>query len=394
MFLAHYGFDEQPFGSTPNPKYLYPSRCHREALASLFYGIETNCGFLSLIAKPGMGKTMLLFHLLERLRDTSRTVYLFQTQCNSREFLRYLMADIGCDCIDGDMVTLHSRLNNILLKEAQDGRRFILIVDESQNLDDSVLETIRLLSDFETPSRKLMQIILAGQPQLEKKLAKPDLAQLRQRISVMSRLAPLSPTEVKQYIECRLGVAGYSGEALFAPGAIALIARHSEGIPRTINNLCFNALTLGYAGGKKRIDGSIVREAISDLDLRRPARFSDPVRKSIYAGSIVVGAALAFSSVSIAPSPARGVAPKIQAVAEPVIKAAAGQTTASSSSEHKNVTIMVKKGDTLGHVAERYLGRKINKQTIEQIMKLNPQLKNADKILTGERLNLPASIAR
>ena len=268
MFLQFYGLNHQPFGATPDSRCLYPAPSHREALASLYVAIQNDRGFAALIAEPGMGKTTLLFRLLERLRQTSRTVFLFQTQCNSREFFAYLMANLGCDSAGDDVVTMHARLNEILLKEARAGRRFVLIVDEAQNLDDSVLETIRLLSDFETPSRKLMQIVLAGQPQLAEKLSRPNLVQLRQRISVISRLERLSALDVRRYIEYRLKDAGCQGEELFTPDAIALIARHSKGNPRTINHLCFGALTLGYANQKKKIGCSIIREAASDMGLR------------------------------------------------------------------------------------------------------------------------------
>ena len=193
MFLDFYKLREQPFGVTPDPRYLYLSSTHKEALASLYYGIEAGRGFLALIAKPGMGKTTLLFQLLERLEGSARTIFLFQTQCDLREFFRYLLADLGVDTSGLDLVQMHEKLNEILIREARAKRRFVLVIDEAQNLEDAVLESVRLLSDFETPSSKLMQIVLAGQPQLAEKLARPDLIQLRQRISIVSRLEPLTP---------------------------------------------------------------------------------------------------------------------------------------------------------------------------------------------------------
>jgi general secretion pathway protein A len=267
MFLEYYGLREQPFGVTPDPRYLYFSATHREALASLFYGIETGCGFLTLVAPPGMGKTTLLFRLLERLRSSAQTVFLFQTQCGSREFFRYLLRDLGVDASDQNLARMHESLNSVLLSNARMGRRFVLVIDEAQNLEDSVLETVRLLSDFETPQAKLMQIVLAGQPQLAERLSHPSLLQLRQRISIVSRLHPFTRVEMMVYIDYRLHVAGYSGPPLFKYDAIAQIAAHSGGIPRIINNVCFNALTLGYAKRQKQIDASIVREVLADLDI-------------------------------------------------------------------------------------------------------------------------------
>jgi len=267
MFLDHYHLREQPFGVTPDPRYLYLSRTHREALASLYYGVEAGRGFLALIAEPGMGKTTLLFQLMERVRKSACFGFLFQTQCDSREFLRYLLADMGIDSQGHDLVEMHEQLNAALMRLKRAGMRFVLVIDEAQNLDDSVLETVRLLSDFETPTSKLMQIILSGQPQLALKLARPALAQLRQRIAILSRLEPFSPAETEQYIGYRLGVAGYDGGPLFTSEATAIIAARSGGIPRNINNLCFNALSLGCALGRKKVDGEIVLEAVRDLDV-------------------------------------------------------------------------------------------------------------------------------
>lgn len=268
MFLDYYGLREQPFGVTPDPRFLYFVPSHGEALASLYYGIASGRGFLALIAEPGMGKTTLLFHLLGKLRQSARTAFIFQTQCNSQQLLKSLMADLGVECRENDdLFDLQSQLNEVLIRENQAGKRFVLVVDEAQNLEDSVLETLRMLSNFETPSAKLMQIILAGQPQLAIKLATARLVQLRQRISIVSRLTPLTPAETKDYIDHRLLVAGYTGEPLFRSEALERIAHASQGIPRNINNLCFNALTLGFARDEKRIDSSILEEVLSDLAL-------------------------------------------------------------------------------------------------------------------------------
>src|SRR6266478_5579064 len=166
MFLDYYRLREQPFGVTPDPRFLYLSPAHREALASLYYGIEAGRGFLALIAKPGMGKTTLLFQLLEKFQGNARTAFLFQTQCSSREFMRFLLAELGFESQEQDFVRMHEEFNKLLLQEARAGKRFIIVVDEAQNLDPSVLETVRLLSDFETPQAKLLQIILSGQPEL------------------------------------------------------------------------------------------------------------------------------------------------------------------------------------------------------------------------------------
>ena len=175
--------------------------------------------------------------------------------------------DLGLDTKDHDVVDLYAKLYETLLSEARADKRFILVVDEAQNLDPPVLEMIRLLSDFETQSHKLIQIVMVGQPQLETKLAREDLQQLRQRISIVSRIKPLNRSEVSEYIKHRCKVAGYHGSSPFTAEAVSLIALASNGIPRVINNICFNALTLGFAENKKKINPSIIEQVISDLHM-------------------------------------------------------------------------------------------------------------------------------
>jgi general secretion pathway protein A len=268
MFLNFYGLREQPFGVTPDPRFLYLSPAHREALASMFYGIDAERGFLALIAKPGMGKTTLLFQLLQQFRNRARTAFVFQTQCTSREFMRFLLLELGCE-LNGeqDLVVMHEQFNRCLLQEVHADRRFIVVVDEAQNLDPSVLETIRLLSDFETPQAKLLQIVLSGQPELADKLARPSLRQLRQRVSLLSTLAPLPAEEVNRYMNHRLRVAGRADAPLFTPAAAEMIAELSEGIPRQINNICFNALSLGCSLRQTMVDADVLQQVAADFDL-------------------------------------------------------------------------------------------------------------------------------
>ena len=269
MYLNYFGLREQPFGVTPDPRFLYLSAAHREALASLYYGIEANRGFLGLIARPGMGKTTILFHLLEKFRTSARTAFLFQTQCNSHEFMGFLLAELGYEGPPQGLVQMHDEFKKRLLQQAATGNRLIVVIDEAQNLEPEVLETLRLLSNFETSQAKLMHIILAGQPALADKLASPGLAQLRQRLSIVHGLAPLPAWEVKSYIEHRLLVAGCKGGPLFTAEAYEAVAQFTEGIPRNVNNFCFNALSLACALRKRRVDSDVVNEVASDLDIDR-----------------------------------------------------------------------------------------------------------------------------
>lgn len=272
MFLDYYNLLEQPFGVTPDTRFLYLNHMYREALAALWYGIKEGRGFMALVAEPGMGKTTLLFQLLQRLRTTSaRTVFLFQTCCDSADLIRYLLQDIGI-CPGPDAASMHYQVNEALLREARAGKQFVLVIDEAQNLSEPVLESIRLLSDFETPRGKLLQIILAGQRQLINTLMKPEMLQLTQRISITQFLDPLDPNEVGQYVRHRLGVAGYEGKPLFTSDALRLVAQESGGIPRNINNICFGALSTAFALGLKKIDCEIVGEVASDQNVKSLAR--------------------------------------------------------------------------------------------------------------------------
>src|SRR3954469_4972330 len=192
MVSQYFKLREQPFGVTPDPKYLYAGASHREALAALLYGLQSGLGFVSLIAKPGMGKTTLLSEVLGRLRDTKTTVFLFQTITTPAELLRSILIDLGVKQAREGLVDLQTQLNNTLVNQCTAGKPVVLVIDEAQNLNDDVLEAVRMLSNFETSRQKLMQIVLAGQPQLAEKLMTSNLLQLRQRISIFAHLTPLS----------------------------------------------------------------------------------------------------------------------------------------------------------------------------------------------------------
>jgi general secretion pathway protein A len=270
MVLPFYQLREQPFGVTPDLRYFFLSDSHREALASLLFGVDAGCGFLAVIAAPGLGKTTLLFDALRCLRQSALTVFLFGTVCTPLDLLRSLLIALGVKDAHGNLTRMQSRLQDVLIEQARLGKRVVVVMDEAQNLDHAVLELMRMLSNFETPQQKLLQIILAGQPHLAEKIASPGLEQLRQRISIFAHLRPFSRQETQLYIEHRLRVAGYTLKTpLFTRDALALIADSSAGVPRTINNLCFNALSVGCALKMLSIGTEIICEVIADLDVDR-----------------------------------------------------------------------------------------------------------------------------
>jgi type II secretory pathway predicted ATPase ExeA len=266
MYLRYFQFAKEPFGATPDSSFLYESVSHREALASLRCAFHGNRGFTALIAPPGTGKTTLLFQFLAQVRNCASSVFLFNTQFEPRELVRYMLLELGV-APGGDLAAMHHQLNHFLLQEVRAGRRSVLVIDEAQNLSESALEAVRLLSNFETQGSKLVQVILAGQLELSQKLRQRSLVQLRQRISTVCWLRPFSGVETLAYIQHRLKLAGYKSAALFSDSALHLIAQASAGIPRTINTICFNALSLCRAVNRKCVDRDMVAEVIKDLEL-------------------------------------------------------------------------------------------------------------------------------
>jgi general secretion pathway protein A len=269
LFFDRYGILENPFGVTPNPRYLYQSNSHAKARAALITGIECGLGFQALIAPPGMGKTTILFDLLQRFDKVALTAFLFHNHRTFRDFSRCLISELGGEAHDSDPVGMQDTIVQLLIRERRAGRQTIIIIDEAQNLNASVLETVRLLSNFETSAEKLVQIVLAGQPKLAQRLISPDLAQLQQRISTLTTLIPFNLEDTTNYIEHRLIVAGYNGPPLFTSAAVRLIWECSGGVPRKINTLCFNALLLAGTAECKQVDSGILHEVVEDLDLDR-----------------------------------------------------------------------------------------------------------------------------
>jgi TonB family protein len=292
-FLRHFGFRESPFGVTPDPEFLFWSRMHNAALHAMIDSIESNLGFSALLGKPGTGKTSLLFHLLAQYRESARTAFIFQTQCRPHDLIRHIASELDLPTVGRDEVSLHQKLNGMLLKEARAGRKVLIVIDEAQNLQSASLEAIRLLSDFETGFSKLLHVVLSGSPQLGEMLLSSELSQLAQRISTISRLEPLSGEEVKKYVRFRLGVvATRPNEGLFPADSLAEIASQSGGVPRIINSICYRALILAHTRGKLSVSRELVQEAARDLD------FSESSNRD-------AKAAVQFASVTDAPHPDR-----------------------------------------------------------------------------------------
>lgn len=269
MYKSYFGFTRSPFDLSPDPFFLFRTAMHNEGFASVYYGVTQKKGFIVLTGEVGTGKTLLIRTLLQILSDANvATAYVFNPRLSRDEFLRYLLDDFGIPARGGKSETLHD-LNRFLIERHRKGLTTALIVDEAQELDADLLEEIRLLTNLETSTHKLLQIVLVGQPELDTTLDSSRLRQLKQRVAVRSRLAPLDLEQTATYIQHRVSRAGCKipAQTLFPPDTVSLIMHYSGGIPRLINNLCENALIYAFTSQTTTVTTEFVREAATDLRL-------------------------------------------------------------------------------------------------------------------------------
>ena len=265
MYLDFYGFQEKPFTLTPNPRFVYLSRNHREVLAHLLYGIEDGCGFIAITGEVGTGKTTVLRALLEDLdNDRYRLAFIFNPCVSALDLLRAIQREFAIEGPVAEAGDLLHLLNEFLLRQRREGRTVVLVIDEAQHLDPVVLEQIRLLSNLETQTDKLIQIVLVGQPELGALLKRRNMRQLNQRISVRYHLGTMDLKDTCEYVRHRLRVAG-GDEEIFTPAALKKIHRYSGGLPRLINLACGRALLLGYAREERVITAKMAALAIREL---------------------------------------------------------------------------------------------------------------------------------
>jgi general secretion pathway protein A len=275
MYHAHFALREEPFGVSPDQRFFMETEQHREALATLYYAIRQRRGFALLLGRAGLGKTSVLVQLVRRLEGETETAWLPHPYFDRTNVLESILLSLGLTAT-GSLAQDHRLFYKFLIDTRQAGKTCVVIFDEAQDLSLDTLETIRMLSNFETPTEKLVQIVLAGQPRLASTLAKPECEQIRQRLNVIARLRPLTGREVHDYVGHRLRAAGaFSPEALaagassglFSPDALDAVAAASDGVPRNVNTICFNSLTLAYAVGKNQVGRGEVKEVLHDLDL-------------------------------------------------------------------------------------------------------------------------------
>lgn len=266
MYLEFYNLREFPFNITPDPRFLYFTQHHKEAYDHLMYGIQNRKGFIELTGEVGSGKTTLCRAVLANLGKDVETALILNPSLTESQLLRAMLNDFGLDVKGRDRLAYIEKLNEFLLERNREGTNVALVIDEAQDLTPEVMEQVRLLSNLETDQQKLIQIVMCGQPELEKRLARPDLRQLRQRITVRYHIPPLTQEDTMMYIRHRLWVAGSDGRIVFDSGAIREVYRFSKGGPRLINAVCDNSLLAGYVARSNIIDGRCVRKAIQQLE--------------------------------------------------------------------------------------------------------------------------------
>lgn len=267
MYCEYFGFAKRPFELTPDPSFLYLGEAHREGLATLVYGVQSGKGFVLITGEVGTGKTTLLHALLGQLDSSTSCAFIFNPRLEPLDFFHVLFEEleIGSPCRTKAEYLL--ALNKFLIERLEKNEPVLLIVDEAQNLSAEMLEEIRLLSNLETPTSKLIQIMLVGQPELKDLLARPELRQLRQRIGLRHHLRPFDEKELGEYLNERLARAGYTGRGLFRRGAVKELYAVTGGTPRLINSVCDSALLLAYSRDKRQLDAALIREVAADMEL-------------------------------------------------------------------------------------------------------------------------------
>jgi general secretion pathway protein A len=267
MYARFYRMTKAPFHVTPNPEFLFLSPSHKEAMASLIYGVSKGKGFIVITGEVGVGKTTVLRSYLEKIDQRfHRIIYIFNSNLSFKGLLDTIYHELDLERKTDDVVKMVNDLHRMMIEEYKQSRRLVLLIDEAQNMPVKTLENLRMLSNLETSTEKLLQIVLVGQPELEQILDRSELRQLKQRIAVHSVILPLTRREGINYIKHRLGKVAPKNALIFTRGSLKKIVRHAKGCPRTINILCDNALITGFGLGKRPVNSHIVREVIADLE--------------------------------------------------------------------------------------------------------------------------------
>jgi len=408
MYLNFYYLAKEPFHVTPDPEFLFLSESHKQALAAIIYGVKEKKGFVTITGPVGAGKTTVLRTFLKQ-SDPARfkVIYVFDPAVPFSTLVANLCREFDVTPTPDDIPHMTEMLYLALADQYSKGRTVVLVIDEAQNMPIKTLESLRMLSNFETTEDKLVQIVLAGQPELEELLKTPSLDPLRQRRAIRSVISPLTRKESVSYIAYRLSKAGAADTAIFRKAALRILVKQAGGIPRTINILCDNALATGYAYQKTRIDAAIALEVIKDMEGRRRSLFGKQglvTAAAAVAGLCVAGALLldpspfvAFSreerqpvfSAAAIQAPAQSIAPKDGAGLENVVRQ---ERDGQNGKAMSGVVRIVKKGDTMIDLIRNVYGAREPMRIdflLGKVTKNNPHIKNPSLILEGQEIFFP-----
>lgn len=405
MYLNFFNLKKEPFNTTPDPELLFLSPSHKEALAAVIYGVRQRKGFIAITGEVGVGKTTIIRSFLNMIyKKEFRTIYVFNANISFKALLKTIFQNLG-HVLDTDSVPeMVNRLHMILIDEYKAGRNVVLIIDEVQNMPVETLENLRMLSNLETSTDKLIQIVLCGQPEFEEKITLHALRQLRQRIAIKVKIMPLSREECRAYINHRLSRTATKEPDIFTRGALRRIVREGGGIPRIINILCDNCLITSFGNQQKKVTAKVAREIIADL------------RGESRGGSRWIIASLASLAVALcalwvywnnglpAPGP-EAITPvriPIETVAEKRgirdVQPASVNTGEEQGREAKikdepekgdiGVRRVVRRGETLAGLVRETYGS-VDRELIELVKKNNPDIANIDVIQEGEKLYFP-----
>jgi general secretion pathway protein A len=411
MYANFYNLKKEPFHITPDPEFLFLSPSHKEALGSIIYGVGHKKGFVLITGEVGTGKTTIIRSYLEDVdRSKLKILYIFNSNVSFQGLLKTINKELGIIDLTDDVFEMVNLLHYELIEEYKKGITVVLIIDEAQNMPVETLENIRMLSNLETSTDKLIQIVFSGQPEFEQKLERKELRQLKQRIAVKATIRPLSAEESRAYIFHRLKKASAENSALFTDGALRRIIKEAHGIPRLINILCENAFitALGYRQG--RITSGIVKEVISDFSGKKGGQ---ALKTALVSLAIVLALLSSYfmyihnrdqanSAASKFPVPLAGERRADESVANPAASMTSETSPVVSSSYVEPVRALrgprepgfpvirvVKAGDTLAQLAADVYGSS-NKELLDFIKENNSGIYDADKILIGEQILFPA----
>lgn len=393
MYLNFFNLKKEPFQITPDPSFLYLSPGHKEALASIIYGVEQKKGFVVIVGAVGVGKTTILRAYLEKTdKERLRTIYLFNANISYYNLLKFIFRELSIASESDEICEMVNQLHQVLINEYREGRNVLLLIDEAQNMPVDTLENIRMLSNLETATEKLIQIVFSAQPEFEKTLNLEELKQLKQRVAVKAIISPLNREEGLIYIHHRLKRAADKETVIFTPYALKEIVRNAKGIPRVINVLCDNSLITAFGYGKKKVGLGVVREIAHDFGMQRPlyVRWRP---KFLIVTLIALGAYLGCNEpmVSIGGKPdlpKRAIKIPPRAQTEP----SAGKGKVVPVGEKAFVNRVVEKGDTLAKLIKEVYGHVDNKM-IGLVKKANPHIENENLIIEGGRITFPVNQA-